>query len=62
MKGVIMFSPYAKSIAAAIGLLALVSKEFFNIEIGSETQNQIVDGIIALGTLLSVYGLSNKEK
>ena len=52
-------SKYAKSIAAAIGLIALFSKEAFGFEIADETVNTVVNGVMALGTWLAVYGLSN---
>ena len=52
-------SKYAKSIAAAIGLIALFSKEAFGFEISDETVNTVVNGVLALGTWLAVYGLSN---
>jgi uncharacterized membrane protein len=50
---------YAKSIAAAVGLLALLSKEVLGIEIGSETVDQVSNGIIALITWASIYLVPN---
>jgi len=51
---------YAKSIAAAVGLLAIVGKEVLGFEVPQETVDQVVNGILALGTWLAVFGLSNK--
>jgi hypothetical protein len=52
-------SQYAKTIAAAIGMLAYLSKDFFGIEIPQETVDKIVEGILALGTVWAVYRVSN---
>lgn len=51
---------YSKSIVAFIGLLAVLSKEVFGVEIGSETVDSIVSGILALGTVFAVYRVPNE--
>lgn len=51
---------YAKSIAAAIGLVAIAGKEIFGVEIGQDTVDKVVDGVLALGTWFAVFGLKNK--
>lgn len=52
-------SEYAKSIAAFVGLLAIVSKDFFGVEIGSVTTDEIIKGLMALGTVFAVYQARN---
>ena len=53
---------YAKAIAAAVGLAAIIAKQIFGIEIGGEQVNKITDGIIAIGTVFAVYQTPNKAK
>lgn len=53
-------SPYSKSIAATVGLLALFAKSYFNITIDGTTTDQITNGIIAVGTIYSVFKFRNK--
>jgi hypothetical protein len=52
-------SQYAKSIAAFIGLFAIVSKEYFGVEVTAETADAVVNGILALGTIYAVYAARN---
>lgn len=51
---------YSKSIAAFIGLAALLSKEIFGVEVGQETTDHIVNAILGIGTVVAVYGVRNK--
>ena len=50
---------YAKGIAAGVGLLAILFKDLFNVEIGADTVDKVVNGILALGTWIAVVQLRN---
>lgn len=50
---------YAKLIAAALGLLAIVIKDYANVEITGETIDNITLAII---TLLGVWKVKNGEQ
>ena len=52
---------YAKTIAAAVGVLALLAKQFLGVEIGGDQVNKIADGLVALATVLAVYQTPNKQ-
>jgi hypothetical protein len=56
-----MFAPYAKAIAAFVGLLAIVSKDVFGFEIDGSTVDAVVNGILAVGTVLAVLLVRNGE-
>lgn len=50
---------YAKSIAAAIGLIAIFSKEAFGFEIPNETVDGVVNGVMMLLTWIAIYAVPN---
>ena len=51
---------YAKSIAGGIGLLAILSKDILGLEIPQQTVDKLVEGILAVGTWMAIYGFRNK--
>jgi uncharacterized membrane protein len=53
---------YSKAIAAGIGLAAIVLKDVFQIEIGQPTVDKIVEGVMALMTVVGVVSVSNQSK
>lgn len=52
-------SQYSKAIAAAIGLAAILFKDVFGVEIGSDTVDKLVNGLLALGTWIAVFQARN---
>lgn len=52
-------SKYAKSIAAAVGLIAILSKDVLGVEVPSETVDSVVEGIMALLTWIAIYSIPN---
>ena len=52
---------YSKVIAAAVGLLLIYLKDVLGIEVPSETGDNIVNGILSLATVYSVFQLSNSK-
>lgn len=50
---------YSKVIAAAVGMLALLLTRY-GLEVDEPTQKLIIDGLVAIGTVISVYLLKNK--
>jgi hypothetical protein len=52
---------YSKSIAAAVGLIALLSEELLGLKIEDETIKSVTQGILAIGTWVAVYGIPNKS-
>lgn len=54
-----MLGQYAKGIAAGVGLIAILFKDILGIEIGTVTVDNVVNGILALGTWYSVIMLHN---
>ena len=53
-------SAYAKAIAAAIGLGAILFKDIFGIEIGADTVDKLVNGLLAVGTWIAVFQARNR--
>lgn len=51
---------YSKSIAALIGLAAIISKEVFGVEVGQETTDHVINAIMGIATVAAVYGVRNK--
>lgn len=50
---------YSKMIAAIVGILALLVTRY-GVEVDDDTQKVIIDGLIGLATVGSVYFLKNK--
>ena len=55
-----MLGQYSKAIAAAVGLAAILFKDIFGVEIGTDTVDKLVNGLLAVGTWIAVFQARNK--